>query len=87
MNIAGTLTSKGQVTIPAHIRRAVGLKALDKLIFTVKDEKIIAQPVKKSFLDLYGSVKYTGKKPLDFKKMRKEFIKAMAQRVVDEMNR
>ncbi|CAM2757175.1 MULTISPECIES: AbrB/MazE/SpoVT family DNA-binding domain-containing protein [Methylobacterium] len=29
-----TLTSKGQVTVPASLRRALGVKAGDKLVFT-----------------------------------------------------
>lgn len=85
MNIVSTLTQKGQVTIPASIRQMLGLKPFDKLIFTVKEEKIVAEPIKNSFLDLYGSVKYKGKKPLDFKKLRKQFMKAMAKRVIKEM--
>jgi len=32
-----TLTSKGQATIPKHIREALGLKPGDKLTFDVND--------------------------------------------------
>jgi AbrB family looped-hinge helix DNA binding protein len=34
---SSTLTSKGQVTVPAHIRKALGLRTGDRLWFTVRD--------------------------------------------------
>ena len=79
-----TITSKGQVTIPAEIREYLNLKTADRLLFLVADEKMVVEPIKKNISDLYGAVK-TKKKITDFKKIRKAFIKAMAERVVSEM--
>jgi len=87
MTYATTMTQKGQITVPAAIRHHFGLKPSDKLLMSVEDEKITVKPMKKSFLDLYGSVKHKGKKPLDFKKLRKQFIKEMAENVITEMNK
>ena len=36
--IVSTLTSKGQVTIPAEVRRYLGLKTKDKIVFLIQDE-------------------------------------------------
>lgn len=40
--IISTITSKGQVTIPAPIRRTLGLKQGDKVAFVIKDEGEVA---------------------------------------------
>lgn len=36
-----TLTSKGQVTIPANVRRMLGLKPGDQVAFMVEDGRIM----------------------------------------------
>jgi AbrB family looped-hinge helix DNA binding protein len=36
--ITSTLSSKGQVTIPAEVRRYLGIKEGDKLSFVIEDE-------------------------------------------------
>src|SRR5260221_359026 len=36
--IVSTMTSKGQVTIPAEIRKRLGIAAGDKLTFVIEDE-------------------------------------------------
>lgn len=53
-----TITQKGQVTIPAPIRRALGLKRGDQVQFTVKKKIAQIKPAKKfSIMSLYGSLK------------------------------
>jgi AbrB family looped-hinge helix DNA binding protein len=37
LRIHTTLTRKGQVTVPVEIRRALGLKRGDKVVFTMED--------------------------------------------------
>ena len=37
--IPSTITSKGQVTIPAEVRRHLGLKAGDKITFVIDGEE------------------------------------------------
>ena len=36
--IVGTITSKGQVTIPVEVRRHLGLKKQDKIAFVIEPE-------------------------------------------------
>ena len=38
---ASTLTSKGQVTIPANVRRMLGLKPGDQVAFMVEDGRVM----------------------------------------------
>lgn len=53
-----TLTSKGQITIPADIRKAMGLSAQDRLVFTVLgDGTTVMRAKTRSILDLQGLLK------------------------------
>jgi antitoxin PrlF len=51
-----TITSKGQITVPVEIRRALGLKAQDKLLFRIVDGKVEVAPLPMSLAEAYGSV-------------------------------
>lgn len=53
-----TITQKGQVTIPAPVRKALGLKRGDQVQFTLK-KKVVQIKVAKRFsiMSLYGSLK------------------------------
>jgi antitoxin PrlF len=50
-----TMTSKGQTTIPKEIRDSLGLKAQDKLYFTLlSDGTVIMRAKKGSIKSVYG---------------------------------
>ena len=50
-----TVTSKGQVTIPAEIRRAMGLTAGERVVFTQLDDgTTVFRAKRRSILDLKG---------------------------------
>lgn len=50
-----TVTSKGQVTIPADIRRSLGLNAQDRLSFTpMPDGTVVLRAKTRSILDIKG---------------------------------
>lgn len=51
-----TITSKGQVTVPVEIRRALGLKPQDKIIFRVIQGKVEVEPLPMTLEEAYGSV-------------------------------
>lgn len=50
-----TVSSKGQITLPAEIRRRLGIRSKDKVRLYVRDVEIIIQPLR-SFRELRGSV-------------------------------
>jgi AbrB family looped-hinge helix DNA binding protein len=54
--IATSLTKNGQITITKEIRKALGLKEGDKLIFTLRDGEVMMRPLRGTIIDLRGSV-------------------------------
>jgi AbrB family looped-hinge helix DNA binding protein len=53
----GTLTSKGQITIPAAVREALGLSAQDKVVFRLREDgKVELEPLPMSLAEAFGSV-------------------------------
>lgn len=64
------VTSKGQITIPAEVRRAMGLQHQDRVVFTVMpDGTTVMRAKTRSLRTLAGLLKRTGKK-LSIGKMR-----------------
>lgn len=61
MEYSATLTSKGQITLPSRMRKALGLKAGDTIDF-VEDEEggYRIKPRRHCFADLRGIVKIDG---------------------------
>ena len=55
--LAATVTSKGQVTVPAEIRRYLGLRCGDKLSFVVTDdgEIVLRAPKYRTVASLAGA--------------------------------
>lgn len=57
------VTSKGQITIPADVRKAMGLKAQDRVVFTVlHDGTTVMRAKTKSIKDMKGMLKHKGKR-------------------------
>jgi antitoxin PrlF len=55
MEIAATVTSKGQITLPKSVRDALGVHEGDRVVFRVlEDRAVVARSP--SLLDLAGSV-------------------------------
>ena len=76
------ITSKGQMTIPKEVRKALNLQPSEKVIIVVEGNQAIIQPLKGNLLDIGGSVKMTEReKPIDFKKVREEVKKRVAKKV------
>ncbi len=66
----GTITSKGQVTIPAALREALGLSAQDKVVFRLtEDSKVEIEPLPMSLEETFGSVQPL-QRPEDFAALR-----------------
>jgi antitoxin PrlF len=80
---ATSITSKGQVTIPAEVRNALGLKPRDRVAFEVnrKAGTAILRKVG-SIADAYGAVQARSR-PEDFAALRAEFERGVADEVMD----
>lgn len=74
-----TITTKGQVTIPADIRKALGLKPRDKVVFTLNQGEVKLEPSSSALRAGFGAVK-PQRSPEDFKKLRGEVQKWVAQK-------
>ena len=69
---SGTITSKGQTTIPKDIRDGMGLKPRDQVHYTLlPDGTVIMRAKKRSILDLYGSLRRPGRKSLTLAQMKR----------------
>jgi antitoxin PrlF len=56
------VTSKGQITIPAEVRKKLGLKPGDRVRFVEGESgEFILRPKTGSIMDLEGCVPWTGK--------------------------
>ncbi len=51
---SSTLTSKGQVTVPAELRQALDLHPGDKLVFEIIDHKILISKNKEDITQAFG---------------------------------
>lgn len=53
-----TVTSKGQITIPADIRQVMGLAPQDRVVFTqLANGTVVMRAKKRSIVDLAGMLK------------------------------
>jgi AbrB family looped-hinge helix DNA binding protein len=63
MNTESTLTSKGQTTIPKPIRESLGMKAGDRMNFTLMPDGVVVMRVKnKNISDMAGRLFKKGRK-------------------------
>ncbi len=74
------ITSQGQISIPAQVRRILGFDKTSKAVIEVKDDSIVISPVS-DFVDLAGSLKHHAKKGGKIEKVmeiEKEAVKKAA---------
>jgi AbrB family looped-hinge helix DNA binding protein len=66
--IVSTITGKGQVTIPAEVRRSLGVAPSDKVTFVIDEAgKVELRPVRYTVADLKGIVPaLPGRETIDF---------------------
>ena len=66
--ITTTITQRGQVTIPAEVRRILGVKPRDKVAFTIEEGHVHLAAASFTLESVYGSVK-PSQRPEDFVKL------------------
>lgn len=69
MQFTSSVTQKGQATIPAPIRKSLGIKPNTKIVFELKDNNEVSFKPVVDFFSLKGSVKTD--KPFDLNAMDK----------------
>ena len=77
------LTSKGQMTVPKEVRKALNLKPSEKVMIVVEGNQAVIKPLKGNLLDIGGSIKISDKeKPVNFPKVREEVKRRIAKKAV-----
>jgi AbrB family looped-hinge helix DNA binding protein len=72
------VNSKGQITIPAEVRKKLGLKPGYRVRFIeAENGEISFKAITGSIMDLYGFVKWTGK-PVTIEEMNETIAKGWA---------
>ena len=67
-----TITSKGQTTLPAHIREALHLKAGDKILYEIQGDAVVIRP-HPGAMAVFGALKPpAGKATVPFKEARRK---------------
>lgn len=87
--IVTVVTRKGQITVPAEIRKALGLKEGDRVALSLaeSDQPLATLRPARSVADMtFGSVP-PRKRPEDFKELRRTFEEEVAENVLDEDRR
>jgi antitoxin PrlF len=81
------VTSKGQVTIPAAVRKHLGVGTPDRITFVVEEDgRVALQPAKFTLRELKGIVPaIPGQTTSDFDDQIEEAMEDEAARVVDKM--
>ena len=78
-----SISSKGQVMIPLALRKKLGVKAKDKIVFHVEADEIRLAPAHSSLEDVYQSVAPL-KTPKTLAEMRKIYQEERAKETVRE---
>lgn len=80
--ITGTISSKGQVTIPKKIRELLKVETSDKIIFVpLEDGKVVITSKQNSASALFGMLKHRRPtRPVSLKKMESAIKKRRAKR-------
>ena len=77
-------TTKGQVTIPAEIRRLLEVEPGDKVIFRVREGTVELQPVAMTLEDAFGAVTPRNQ-PEDLADLRDTAVEEHVKKVIEEM--
>ena len=79
-----TVTQRGQVTIPAEVRKLLGVKPKDKVAFTIAEGRVELSRAKFTLETAYQSVPPL-KQPLSDQEMSRLAKEEKAQRAIQEL--
>lgn len=84
--ILSVVTRKGQITLPAEIRRSLGIKEGDKVAISLGESEeapVILRPMHSVAAATFGAV-MPRKRPEDFQELRGLFEEGVAEEVMTE---
>ena len=81
-----TVTKRGQVTLPAEVRRLLGTKPKDKVTFTVDAGQVSLSQVAFTLEGAFGSIR-PSRRPEDFREVSRLAKEDKAERVSRKLRR
>lgn len=79
-----SVTSKGQVTIPAEIRKRLGVNPGEQVVFRVLGDRVELAAAPMNLADAFGSVEPL-QRPEDFEALREKAMDEHSEKVLREM--
>ena len=79
------ITSKGQVTVPAEVRRKLGVKPGETIVFRIREDRVELDRAPMSLEEAFGSVSPLNR-PEDFEALGQAAWEEHAEKVLDEMD-
>jgi len=80
----GNVTQKGQVTIPASLRKEYGITPKSRIVFITLNNRITLKPLRKDITAFFGMAKKLGIKTLHPKEAEKQMRLAIAREIAKE---
>jgi antitoxin PrlF len=80
-----SMTQRSQVTIPAEVRRVLGLRPRDRVTFSVRGTEVTLKPVTWTLESVAGSVEPLSADSQDFDEQIRAAKEELADRLVREM--
>jgi antitoxin PrlF len=81
-----TMTQRSQVTVPAEVRRVLGLKPRDRVAFEIKGAEVRLRPAEFTLETAFGSVEPLNR-PEDFEEISRLAKEEHVERAVRKMRR
>ncbi len=78
----GTITSKGQTTVPSEVRDILSLKPGDKIRYVHRDGKIFIKAKNKRAVDLLGKFYDPDRPPIPVEEMKRAVGEAIIDHIV-----
>jgi len=82
--IYASVTERGQVTIPAEVRKALGIGKRDKVIFAIDDGEVVLKKPRFTLETVYGALKPINR---DIDEMIREAKDERAARLLEKMRK
>lgn len=79
------VTQKGQVTIPAQVRRLLGIKPNGRVVFSVREGQVTVTAVRETIDSVCGVIASLTK-PMSWEEMRNTVREERAAHIIAEIN-